>query len=110
MRLSGLDSAFLSLENATQFGHVSGLSIFTRPDTRIMTRTPRGRSSSRSGCTHLSPFAGGSPRSICDPDLLPDVDAMLDAILADLAALARSAGFTPAGGADSVTKRKRQQV
>jgi hypothetical protein len=33
-QLSGLDSAFLNLENATQFGHVSGLSIFTRPDTR----------------------------------------------------------------------------
>src|SRR4051794_19594994 len=31
-QLSGLDSAFLNLENATQFGHVSGLSIFTRPD------------------------------------------------------------------------------
>src|SRR3954464_12765027 len=31
-QLSGLDSAFLHLENATQFGHVSGLSIFTRPD------------------------------------------------------------------------------
>ena len=30
-QLSGLDSAFLNLENATQFGHVSGLSIFTRP-------------------------------------------------------------------------------
>ena len=29
-QLSGLDSAFLNLENATQFGHVSGLSIFTR--------------------------------------------------------------------------------
>jgi diacylglycerol O-acyltransferase / wax synthase len=47
---------------------------------------------------------------ICDPDLVPDVDAMLDAILADLAALARSAGFTPADGADSVTTRRRQQV
>jgi diacylglycerol O-acyltransferase / wax synthase len=46
---------------------------------------------------------------ICDPDLVPDVDAMLDAILADLTALARSAGFTPADGADSVTTRKRQQ-
>ena len=32
-QLSGLDSAFLNLENATQFGHVSGLSIFTRPRT-----------------------------------------------------------------------------
>jgi diacylglycerol O-acyltransferase / wax synthase len=32
-QLSGLDSAFLNLENATQFGHVSGLSIFARPDT-----------------------------------------------------------------------------
>ncbi|MFL5975610.1 MAG: wax ester/triacylglycerol synthase domain-containing protein, partial [Solirubrobacterales bacterium] len=31
-QLSGLDSAFLNLENPTQFGHVSGLSIFTRPD------------------------------------------------------------------------------
>lgn len=31
-QLSGLDSAFLNLENATQFGHVSGLSIFARPD------------------------------------------------------------------------------
>ncbi len=32
-QLSGLDSAFLNLENATQFGHVAGLSIFTRPGT-----------------------------------------------------------------------------
>jgi diacylglycerol O-acyltransferase / wax synthase len=32
-QLSGLDSTFLNLENATQFGHVSGLSIFTRPST-----------------------------------------------------------------------------
>lgn len=32
-QLTGLDSAFLNLENATQFGHVAGLSIFTRPDT-----------------------------------------------------------------------------
>src|SRR5947209_13306173 len=31
-QLTGLDSAFLNLENATQFGHVSGLSIFTRPE------------------------------------------------------------------------------
>ena len=31
-QLSGLDAAFLNLENATQFGHVSGLSIFTRPE------------------------------------------------------------------------------
>ena len=31
-QLSGLDSAFLNLENATQFGHVSGLAIFARPD------------------------------------------------------------------------------
>jgi diacylglycerol O-acyltransferase / wax synthase len=31
-QLSGVDSAFLNLENATQFGHVSGLSIFTRPN------------------------------------------------------------------------------
>ena len=30
-QLSGLDSAFLNLENATQFGHVSDLSIFTHP-------------------------------------------------------------------------------
>jgi WS/DGAT/MGAT family acyltransferase len=30
-QLTGLDSAFLNLENATQFGHVAGLSIFARP-------------------------------------------------------------------------------
>jgi diacylglycerol O-acyltransferase / wax synthase len=47
---------------------------------------------------------------ISDPDLVPDIDAMLGAILADLAALARSAGWKPAGGADAVTTRKRQQV
>ena len=47
---------------------------------------------------------------ICDPDLVPDVDLMLDAILADVAALARSPGFTPAGadGADAVTTRSRR--
>lgn len=32
-QLTGLDSAFLNLENATQFGHVAGLSIFARPGT-----------------------------------------------------------------------------
>jgi diacylglycerol O-acyltransferase / wax synthase len=32
-QLTGLDSAFLNLENAKQFGHVAGLSIFTRPET-----------------------------------------------------------------------------
>jgi WS/DGAT/MGAT family acyltransferase len=31
-QLTGLDATFLHLENATQFGHVSGLSIFARPD------------------------------------------------------------------------------
>jgi WS/DGAT/MGAT family acyltransferase len=31
-QLTGLDATFLHLENATQFGHVSGLSIFSRPD------------------------------------------------------------------------------
>jgi len=31
-QLSGLDSAFLHLETSAQFGHVSGLSIFSRPD------------------------------------------------------------------------------
>ncbi len=31
-RLSGLDATFLHLENAAQFGHVSGLSIFARAD------------------------------------------------------------------------------
>src|SRR3954452_20948122 len=46
---------------------------------------------------------------ICDPDLVPDLDSMLDAILADVAALARSAGFT-ADEADSVTTRKREHV
>jgi diacylglycerol O-acyltransferase len=46
---------------------------------------------------------------ICDPDLVPDLDSMLDAILADVAALARSAGFS-ADEADSVTTRKREHV
>ena len=32
-QLSGLDSTFLHLETSAQFGHVSGLSIFSRPDT-----------------------------------------------------------------------------
>ena len=32
-QLSGLDSTFLHLETSRQFGHVSGLSIFSRPDT-----------------------------------------------------------------------------
>ena len=31
-QLTGLDATFLHLENASQFGHVSGLSIFSRPD------------------------------------------------------------------------------
>ena len=31
-QLTGLDATFLHLENATQFGHVSGLSVFSRPD------------------------------------------------------------------------------
>lgn len=31
-RLPGLDATFLHLENPTQFGHVSGLSIFARPE------------------------------------------------------------------------------
>ena len=31
-QLTGLDSAFLQLETASQFGHVSGLSIFSKPD------------------------------------------------------------------------------
>jgi diacylglycerol O-acyltransferase / wax synthase len=31
-QLTGIDAAFLHLENASQFGHVSGLSIFSRPD------------------------------------------------------------------------------
>jgi diacylglycerol O-acyltransferase len=30
-QLTGLDATFLHLENATQFGHVAGLSIFERP-------------------------------------------------------------------------------
>jgi len=49
---------------------------------------------------------------ICDPDLVPDLDLMLDAILADVAALASSAGFEPAGGdeAGSVSTRKREHV
>jgi diacylglycerol O-acyltransferase len=33
-RLTGLDATFLHLENATQFGHVSGLAIFARPDVK----------------------------------------------------------------------------
>jgi diacylglycerol O-acyltransferase len=32
-QLTGLDATFLHLENATQFGHVAGLSIFERPPT-----------------------------------------------------------------------------
>ncbi|HZT65017.1 MAG TPA: wax ester/triacylglycerol synthase family O-acyltransferase [Acidimicrobiales bacterium] len=31
-QLSGLDASFLYMETASQFGHVSGLSIFARPD------------------------------------------------------------------------------
>ncbi len=31
-QLTGLDSAFLNLETSTQFGHVAGLSVFSRPD------------------------------------------------------------------------------
>ncbi len=31
-QLTGLDAAFLHLETPSQFGHVSGVSIFTRPD------------------------------------------------------------------------------
>src|SRR3954451_8662860 len=31
-QLTGLDSSFLNLETAAQFGHVSGLAIFSRPD------------------------------------------------------------------------------
>jgi diacylglycerol O-acyltransferase / wax synthase len=31
-QLTGLDAAFLHLETGSQFGHVSGLSIFARPD------------------------------------------------------------------------------
>src|SRR3954447_8762752 len=31
-QLTGLDATFLHMENAAQFGHVSGLSIFARPD------------------------------------------------------------------------------
>lgn len=31
-QLTGLDATFLYMESATQFGHVSGLSIFARPD------------------------------------------------------------------------------
>jgi diacylglycerol O-acyltransferase len=31
-RLTGLDATFLHLENSTQFGRVSGLAIFARPD------------------------------------------------------------------------------
>ncbi|WP_027008475.1 WS/DGAT/MGAT family O-acyltransferase [Conexibacter woesei] len=31
-QLTGLDATFLHLENATQYGHVSGLSIFSRPE------------------------------------------------------------------------------
>jgi len=32
-QLSGLDATFLHLETSGQFGHVAGLSIFSRPDT-----------------------------------------------------------------------------
>ena len=32
-QLTGLDAAFLHLETSAQFGHVSGLSVFARPDT-----------------------------------------------------------------------------
>ena len=31
-QLTGLDAAFLHLETPAQFGHVSGLSVFARPD------------------------------------------------------------------------------
>jgi hypothetical protein len=46
---------------------------------------------------------------ICDPELVPDLDAMLDDILADLTALAGTAGID-AGAADAATTRKRQHV
>jgi len=48
---------------------------------------------------------------ICDRDLVPDVDSMLDAILADVEALARSAGFSPAGAdeAEPLTTTPRRQ-
>ena len=32
-QLSGLDATFLHLETSAQFGHVSSLSIYSRPDT-----------------------------------------------------------------------------
>jgi hypothetical protein len=31
-QLTGLDATFLHMETESQFGHVSGLSIFARPD------------------------------------------------------------------------------
>jgi WS/DGAT/MGAT family acyltransferase len=49
---------------------------------------------------------------ISDPDLVPDLDAMLDAILADADVLARSAGSTPPAGdtGGSLPNPKRQTM
>jgi hypothetical protein len=48
---------------------------------------------------------------VSDPDLVPDLDAMLDAILADADGLARSAGFaTPAGGASGTSPEHERET
>ena len=91
-QLSGLDSAFLNLENATQFGHVSGLSIFTRPD-----------------IPGYEPYAAWKEQLEQRPAPPRALRRLAEVPLADVAALARSAGFA-AGGADAVTARRRQHV
>ena len=56
-QLTGLDATFLHLENATQFGHVSGLSIFSRPETEGYDPYAAWRGAARaSGSTLLEPL------------------------------------------------------
>ena len=48
---------------------------------------------------------------IADPELVPDLDTMLEAILAEADVLARSAGFTAGvSGASSAPKSERERV
>ena len=60
-QLSGLDASFLYMETASQFGHVSSLSIYERPDDpdyEPLAVVARTRSSGASTCS--SRCAGGS--------------------------------------------------
>ena len=49
---------------------------------------------------------------LADPDLVPDLDAMLDAILADIDTLAPSSGFTPpvSDASGALPKQDRERV